>query len=123
MSYLIENFPHPSPLVHPRDWNLIRLPVRRVDGQYFICVAEGMTRMYDDETLPDALKVKFAMILAAPQPTLMDEASKHFQKIIVYTNPMPGEFDTIGWRVSETYFCIIVDRQTLKSLKGGTQNG
>ena len=121
MSYLIENFPHPSPLVHPRDWNLIRLPVRRVDGQYFICVAEGMTRMYDDETLPDALKVKFAMILATPQPPLIPK--RDLQNIHIYVNAHNPELNEIGWRVSDEYFCLVVNRQTLESLKGGTQNG
>ena len=118
MPYLIENL---LPLVHPRDWNLIRLPVRRVEGRYHIWVVEGMRRMYDDETLPDALKVKFAMILAAPQPPLVDE--RRLMNLQIYVNNHHSELNEIGWRVSETYFCLVVDRETLESLKGGTQNG
>ncbi len=117
--------PHPLiehllPLVHPKYWDLIRLPVRRVEGRYLIHVADRMSRMYDDETLPDALKVKFAMILAAPQPPLLDET--RLNNIQIYVNHNP-ELSEIGWRVSETYFCLVVDRETLNSLKGGTQNG
>ncbi len=115
--FLIETL---LPLVHPRDWNLIRLPVRRVEGRYHIHVADRMSRMYDDETLPDVLKVKFAMILAAPQPPFLDET--RLNNIQIYVNHNP-ELSEIGWRVSETYFCLVVDRETLNSLKGGTQNG
>lgn len=84
-------------------------------------VADGMVRMYDEETLPDALRTKFAMILATPQPALIDE--RKLQKLVIYINAHNPELDEVGWRVSETYFCVIVDRQTLESLKGGTQNG
>ena len=84
-------------------------------------VTDGMVRMYDEETLPDILKERFAMILATPQPLLIPETI--LQKIYIYTNNHNPELDEVGWRVSETYFCIIVDRQTLESLKGGTQNG
>ena len=111
----------PLPLVHPRDWNLIRLPVRRVEGRYLIQVADRMSRMYDDETLPDVLKVKFAMILAAPQPPLVDE--RRLMNLQIYVNNHHSELNEIGWRVSATYFCLVVDRETLESLKGGTQNG
>ena len=112
---------HLSPVVHPKRWELIRLPVRRVEGQYVVYVADGMVRRYDEETLPDALRTKFAMILATPQPELIHE--NNLQKLHVYINNHNEELWDVGWRVSETYFCLIVDRETLESLKGGTQNG
>ena len=86
-----------------------------------VYVADGLVRMYDEETLPDVLRTRFAMILATPQPALIDE--RMLQKLPVYLNAHDPELDEVGWRVSETYFCIIVDRETLESLKGGTQNG
>lgn len=109
-----------SPVVHPKRWDLVRLPVRRVEGVYVVYVADGMVRRYDEDTLPNELKTKFAMILATPQPALIDE--RRLQKLAIYINTHDPELDEVGWRVSETYFCIIVDRQTLESLKGGTQN-
>lgn len=113
---------HLSPVVHPREWDLIRVPLRKIDDRYVVYVADGLVRYYDEDTLPDSLKTKMAMILAAPQPPLIHEASRQFQKMAIYNNPMSYEFDTVGWRVSETYFCLILDRQTLESLKGGTLN-
>lgn len=114
---------HLSPVVHPRDWDLIRVPLRKIDDRYIVYVADGLVRYYDENSLPDRLKTNMAMILAAPQPPLVDEASRQFQKLTVYNNPMSHEFNSIGWRVSETYFCLVLDRRTLESLKGGTQNG
>lgn len=110
---------HLSPVVHPKNWDLIRVPLRKIDNRYVIYVADGLVRYYDEETLPDSIKTSMAMILAAPQPPLVHEGSRQFQKMTIYNNPMSHEFDTVGWRVSETYFCLILDRQTLESLKGG----
>ena len=112
---------HLSPVVHPKRWDLIRLPVRRVEGVYVVYVADGLVRMYDEDTLPNELKTRIAMVLATPQPTLIHE--NNLQKLHIYINNHDPELDEVGWRVSETYFCLIVDRETLESLKGGTQNG
>jgi len=67
--------------------------------------------------LPDVLKSKMAMILASPQPNLIPE--DRLQKLNVYSVTMP-ELALVGWRVSDTWFCLVIDRLTLNSLKGGT---
>jgi hypothetical protein len=107
---------HLSPVVHTKKWDLIRLPLRRIDDRYVVYVADGLVRYYDEDTLPDPLKTKMAMILAAATHKL--ESEIHLQKLTVYQNSMSPDFDEIGWRVSETYFCLVVDRETLESLKG-----
>lgn len=106
-----------SPVVHPKNWALIRVPVRKVDDQYIVYVADGFHRIYTDDTLPSVLKSKFAMILAnggafAPDSKVL--------RLSLYTNTHAPELDEVGWRASETYFCLAVDRLTLESLKGGT---
>jgi len=111
---------HLSPVVHARQWDLIRVPLRKLGDRYIVYVADGLVRYYDEDTLPDPLKTKMAMILASQQPELINELQ--LQKIAVYINTMSDEFDTIGWRVSETYFCLILSRPILDSLKGGTLN-
>ena len=112
---------HLSPVVHPKHWDFIRVPLRRIDTRYIVYVADGLVRYYDEDTLPDALKTKMAMILASPQPALIDE--RRLQKLTVYINAQSSDLDEVGWRVSETYFCLVLDRPTLESLKGGTLNG
>jgi hypothetical protein len=108
-----------SPVVHPKRWDLIRLPVRKVNNEYIVYVADGFHRIYTDDTLPDVLKSKFAMILASEGSYIHDS---RIIRLTLYTNSDSPEFDEVGWRASETYFCLVVDRPTLESLKGGIQN-
>jgi hypothetical protein len=108
---------HMSPVVHPKDWNLIRVPLRKIGDKYDVFVSDDLVRHYDERTLPDVLKSKMAMILASPQPNLIPD--ERLQKLNVYSVTMP-ELALVGWRVSETWFCLALDRLTLNSLKGGT---
>jgi hypothetical protein len=108
-----------SPVVHPKRWDLIRLPVRKVNDEYIVYVADGFHRIYNDDTLPDVLKSKFAMILASEGRFMLDS---RVIRLTLYTNTDAPELDEVGWRASETYFCLVVDRPTLESLKGGKQN-
>ncbi len=106
-----------SPVVHPKNWDLIRVPVRKVDNQYIVYVADGFHRIYTDDTLPDVLRSKFAMILANGGAFVPDSK---VLRLSLYTNTHTPELDEVGWRASETYFCLVLDRLTLESLKGGT---
>ena len=109
-----------SPVVHPKRWDLIRLPVRKVNDEYIVYVADGFHRIYNDDTLPDVLKSKFAMILANGGGAYVQDSK--ILRLTLYTNTDAPELDEVGWRASDTYFCLVVDRLTLESLKGGKQN-
>lgn len=108
-----------SPVVHPKNWGLIRVPMRKVGDQYIVYVADGFHRIYTDDTLPNVLKSKLAMILANGEIFLPDSK---ILRLTLYTNTHAPELDEVGWRASDTYFCLVVDRATLESLKGGTLN-
>jgi hypothetical protein len=108
-----------SPVVHAKKWDLIRLPVRKVNNEYIVYVADGFHRIYTDDTLPDVLKSKFAMILASEGKYMLDS---RIIRMTLYTNADFPELDEVGWRASETYFCLVVDRPTLESLKGGAKD-
>jgi hypothetical protein len=109
-----------SPVVHPKNWDLIRVPVRKVNNEYIVYVADGFHRIYTDDTLPDVLKSKFAMILANGGSANIPDSK--ILRLTLYTNTDSPELDEVGWRASETYFCLVVDRLTLESLKGGIQD-
>ena len=106
-----------SPVVHQTNSDLVRLPMRKVDNHYTAYVADGYQRNFDENTLPDLLKSKFAMILASPDVPLSYDYE--LQVIGLYVNTMSPEMNDIGWRASDTYFCLIVTREFLESLKGG----
>ena len=108
---------HLSPVVHPKNWDLIRVPVRKVDDVYVVYVADGFNRTYDDSSLPAKLKSKFAMILANGKGILFEPESR-LQKLTVYIKNQSPDLDEVGWRVSDTYFCLVLDRDTLESMKG-----
>jgi hypothetical protein len=112
---------HLAPVVHPKNWDLIRVPMMRVvDGHYTVFVGDKSIRRYTDDTLPDALRGRLAMILASPQNWRDDHT---VDKMSIYTNSQSPELDEIGWRVSDSYFCIVVSRDILNSLIHGAQNG
>jgi hypothetical protein len=106
-----------APVVHQWNWDLVRVPVRRVADHYIVFVADGYHRRYDEETLPDELKTKMAMILASEskQEALPDHK---LQKLTLYTNNQSDALDEVGWRASESYFCLAVTRPTLALMRG-----
>ena len=107
-----------SPVVHQQNKQLVRVPTRLVDGRYTIYVADGYQRNFDASTLPDVLKSKFAMILASPDVQIW--ADHELPMMHLYVNMrMSPELNDIGWRASDTYFCLIMAREFLESLKGG----
>lgn len=94
--------------------------LRAAEGHYTVFVGDNMVRRYNDNTLPDKLKTKIAMILASPQKFIDDHA---VDQLRVYTNHQSPELDEVGWRVSDSYFCLVLSREILDSLKHGEQNG
>lgn len=108
-----------SPVVHQTNTDLVRLPMRKIDNHYTAYVADGYQRNFDENTLPDLLKSKFAMILASPEMLLLYDRELSVLVMGLYVNTMSPEFNDIGWRASDTYFCLIVTREFLESLKGG----
>jgi len=110
-----------SPVVHTKNWGLIRVPVMRVaDEHYTVFVGDRTVRRYTDDTLPDALKSKMAMILGHEGAYIEDDHD--LDNISLYTNNQSVELDDVGWRASRSYFILILDRLTLDSLKGGGLN-
>ena len=104
-----------SPVVHKKNWNLCRVPMRRIEDHFIVYVADGYHRRYDKDTLPDELKTKVAMILATEHTVLPDHK---LTKLDLYSNNQSLELDEIGWRASESYYCVVVTRPTLASMRG-----
>ena len=55
-----------TPMGSQHDERLFRVPMRRIDGDYILFVADFSRRIFTDDTLPDFIKHKVAMILASP---------------------------------------------------------
>ena len=104
-----------SPMVHKTNWELMRVPLRRTVDHYVVYVGVGFSRRYDESTLPDELKTKMAMILASDAEYCVDEKLYRLQ---LYVNQNSPEFDEVGWRASESYFCLVLTRPTLLAMVG-----
>ena len=109
---LNENF---APVTHSWNLNLVRLPMRRIDDHFIVYVADGYHRRYDKDTLPDELKTKLAMILATDHIVIPDHK---LQRLDLYSNTQSIELQDIGWRASESYYCMVLTRPTLALMRG-----
>jgi hypothetical protein len=101
------------------DEHLFRVPMRRIDGDYILFVADFSRRIFTDDTLPDFLRHKVAMILASPTTFIWqdDELFKSWNLLSVYTNTYQPNLDDIGWRISDTMFVVIMGYENLMSLR------
>ena len=105
-----------SPVTHSWNLNLVRVPMRRIDDHFIVHVADGYHRRYDKDTLPDELKTKLTMILAVEHTVIPDHK---LSKLDLYSNNQCLELDEIGWRASETYYCMVVTYESMMAMRGG----
>ena len=103
-----------SPVVHQYDFGLYRVPLRKEGNSYTIFVADGFNRVFDEDTLPDEVKTKMAMILASAKQIVSDH---NVTKLHLMTTA-DNEFRDVGWRASDTWFCIILSLASLMALRG-----
>ena len=106
-----------SPVSHQSKTGLVRVPMRRIEDHFVVYVSDGYYRRYDKDTLPDELKTKLAMILASEHKVSPDVGVTH---MTIYQNNQSEELDEIGWRVSESYYCMVLTLPTLMAMRGET---
>ena len=114
-----------TPMASQHDDRLFRVPMRRIDGDYILFVADFSRRIFTDATLPSYIKHKIAMILASPTTFIWqdDELFKSWNLLSVYTNTYQPNLEDVGWRISDTMFVIIMDYEKLMSLRSEILNG
>lgn len=104
-----------SPIVHQYDFGLYRVPLCKEGSSYTMYVADGFSRVFDEDTLPDEVKTKMAMILANAGQIVTDEKVTQLQ---VMVTTVDNDFRDIGWRASDSWFCIILPLASLMKLRG-----
>jgi hypothetical protein len=103
-----------SPVVSQYDYDSYRVPLRKEGNSYTIYVADKFSRVFDEDTLPDEVKTKMAMILANPMQICKDYELTNLR---LMQCPVEG-VRSIGWRASDTMFIVILLYKTLCSLRG-----
>lgn len=104
-----------APVTHSWNLNLVRVPVRRIDDHFIVYVDDGYHRRYDKDTLPDDLKTKLTMILAVEHTVIPD---RELSRLDLYSNTQSLDLDEIGWRASETYYCVVVTYESMMAMRG-----
>lgn len=104
-----------SPVVHQYDFGLYRVPLLKEGNSYTIFVADGFNRVFDEDTLPDEIKTKMAMILANAKQIVADEK---VTQLDLMSTTVDSDFRDIGWRASDSWFCIILSLASLLNLRG-----
>jgi len=107
------------PLVHPYNWSLYRVPLRKVNDDYYVYLGNGIVRIFTSDTLPDCIKGKMAMILASSSVNLYRDHDRSFGVCELINNYSSDVLDT-GWRGSDTFFVVVIERQDLDSMVGET---
>jgi hypothetical protein len=106
------------PLVHPYNWSLYRVPLRRLGDDHTVYLGNGKTRIYTAESLPDCIKFKLTMVLASPSVGLHDEFKRGFGVHCLMQNNSAAHMNDIGWRASDTFFVVVITSEELDSLIG-----
>ena len=113
-----------TPIVAQHDWRFYRVPLVRVDRngvEYEVYLNDNLCRIYNDNTLPDFIKSKLAMILASGKKLNIPKGS-FVTELDLYINCAGKEFDEIGWASIDGMFIIILSEQELASLQGESLN-
>ena len=104
-----------SPMGHEIGKGLYRVPVHIENEQHTVYVGDNHKRMFDADSLPDFMKHKLAIITVSDQGELLDE--RHLTRLRIFETKR-GDLECIGWRVSSSFYIVIMTDGELESLKG-----
>lgn len=82
------------------------------DDNYLIYAADGLLRVFTDETLPDEIKSRLTMIKAAGKDLYPIDHS-------IYNTTPHEEMREIGWAKVNDMYCVVLSKDTLSKLRGG----
>jgi len=108
-----------SPIAHQYTHGLYRVPLHKDGNHYTLFVADGYKRDFDENTLPDEIKTKIAMILARDKQIAHDHELTHLG---LMASVKDDELIDVGWQRSESWFIIVLPLASLMKLRGETHD-
>ena len=106
---------------HEFNDGLQRVTLYKKGSEYMLYVGENFTRTYDEDSLPDEVKSKLTMAMAIDNKTITDEELMHYPTVIIYNRKSfysNNDMDEIGWRVSESYYCLCLSNECINNMRG-----
>lgn len=108
-----------EPLPHEKLKNHHRVPVRYVEPNYIVFVGYKYTRTFTENTIPSCILSKLTIARASGKKYISDNMVNQLN--IFYYQHDDG-MDNIAWRVSNTYYVVVLDECELRSLFGKEEN-
>lgn len=105
-----------APIISQHSSGHYRVPMWKNDGKYFVYVREFNVRIYDDDTLPDFIKMRLSMILASDKK--FSNSGYKPTQLDLFINHAGKEFDEIGWQLDDEYFTLVLKTTELVSIQG-----
>ena len=108
-----------DPFLHPTEPELFCVPLKRhSNGDCRLYISSTEARFYTTEQLPDFVKAQLAMICAIPPkfPLRMDA---DVYDVGLSAHRVNTDMPEMGWRLSASYFVIVVAKKELEVLAKG----
>lgn len=126
-----------SPVVVIQHVTLYRTPLHMEKSNFRVWVGDGMIRYMTQKELPDDIAKKLAMVIAYDDgknipdyfkgdvQLPLDSRLPDFRVTQFYVMPewYDKNYEDIGWRINENYFCLVVPKSIIVSLRGEVLNG
>jgi len=104
-----------APVMHPTLHDHHRVPITYINGNYEVFVGDSQIRIFNDDSLPDVIKARLAMIKAAnTEPPTIDP-------ILIakaYDHPPDSKMFEIGWQPCEGLYVVVIPTKDLTYLRG-----
>lgn len=107
-----------EPLPHERLKNHHRVPVRYIEPDYIVFAGYKYTRTFTENTIPSCILSKLTMARASGKKYISDNM---VNQLDIFHCEHDGIRD-IAWRVSDTYYVVVLDECELRSLFGKEEN-
>lgn len=107
-----------SPIGHPDNKDLWRVPLRKIKEEHTVFIGDNITRIFDNATLPNSIKTKMTMIASVVSPYLLyDDTFNISYALFSYDRAVTG-FSEIGWQVTPSWYCVCLNSNEIEDLKG-----
>jgi hypothetical protein len=104
-----------EPLLHDTLKNHHRVPVKYVDPNYIVFAGYKYTRTFTENTIPDCILSKLTMAKASGKKYISDSM---VNQLNMYYYEHDDGMGDIAWRVSDTYYVVVLNERELRSLFG-----
>lgn len=106
-----------TPVSHSTLMNSVRVSMWVSDGEYTLCVGDGLYRRFNEDTLPKRIKALMAMIKAFPPNDVKGDGTT--LALEAYINTQDPRLNEVGWRVNKDIYMLVLERQFFDSLVRG----